>query len=211
VRPSRRGREEKKASTRAAILQAAGRVFAREGYRGASLEQVADEAGFTKGAVYSNFSSKEQLFLLLLEREEARRQAELVMVVAAASDIDAKAAAAGHWAADVVDEQRQWCLLFIEFWSHAVRDDRLRPRLAELYAQWRRTVAELMQLEAQRLNLILPLSAEDLATAVIAVSDGYALQQLAEPSRFESDSLENIFRVLFAAMIAMSRDATAAT
>ena len=179
-------------------------MFAREGFRGASLEQVADEAGFSKGAVYSNFESKEEVFLALLEREEQGRQDDLVRLLAGVVGTEAKVAAAGHWAGGTIDEQAQWCLLFTEFWSYAVRDERLRPRLAALYDQWRDTVSVLVQSEAERLGLLLPVPAGELAATIIAMCDGFALQRLAEPSRFGPESLANMFSVLFAGVLAMS-------
>jgi AcrR family transcriptional regulator len=72
-RPPKRKRlssAEKKAATRAALLEAAARVFGRGGFYGASVEEIAEEAGFSRGAVYSNFESKEDLFMTLLEERD---------------------------------------------------------------------------------------------------------------------------------------------
>jgi hypothetical protein len=74
-------RAEKKAETRQRLLDAAGRVFARRSFHGASVDEIAEEAGFSKGAVYSNFASKEDLFLALLERRIDERIKEIARVV----------------------------------------------------------------------------------------------------------------------------------
>ena len=77
--PARPTREEKKARTRAQLIDAAATVFARRGYMAASLDEVAEEAGLTKGAVYSNFDSKEDLFEAVIDdrlTEPMRHRAE---------------------------------------------------------------------------------------------------------------------------------------
>jgi AcrR family transcriptional regulator len=72
VPPERLTREERKARTRAQLLQAAGDLFRRQGFAATSLEQVAAEAGLTKGAVYAHFSSKVELFLSFVDEVDRR-------------------------------------------------------------------------------------------------------------------------------------------
>src|SRR5919202_3075808 len=94
VETTRNRRELKQERTRAQLLDAAAEVFARRGYHVATLEEVAAEAGYTKGAVYSNFESKEALFLALVDQEIANRVQEIGLVVEAAAagkDIEAEA------------------------------------------------------------------------------------------------------------------------
>src|SRR3990170_6936691 len=85
TRPRRRTQAERRAETRANVLAAARPVFARRGLRGASLEEIAEEAGVSRGAVYYNFDDKEHLFLALL-RERCRVRAERLEQVATGSD-----------------------------------------------------------------------------------------------------------------------------
>src|SRR5687767_15901928 len=75
--PRERVRRQPRAQTREELLDAAARVFARRGFHGASVEAVSEEAGFSTGAVYSNFESKEELFLSLYEERIQRRRREL--------------------------------------------------------------------------------------------------------------------------------------
>src|SRR6266511_3980112 len=77
AKPARRRRQDQQAVTRAQILDAAERIFAREGLRGASVEAIAEEAGYTHGAIYSNFKGKEDLFLVLVEERIDARLAKV--------------------------------------------------------------------------------------------------------------------------------------
>ena len=125
----RLSRAQRKEMTRELLLDAAIDVFAEKGYNGASLDDVADAAGFTKGAVYSNFTRKSDLFRALLERETARYQAALVQTVEAVPlallpDVSAELLAAP-------EASRETQTLMIEFRLAAIRDPSLRgPLLA---------------------------------------------------------------------------------
>src|ERR1700689_4950790 len=120
-----------RSETRERILQAAGEVFTSRGYDGASLDQVAAAAGLTKGAVYSSFSGKDELFFALV----ADRLEERLAVVADAADGQRDLHQLFDDAEDdlaaLFTTQRDWQLLFIECWIRAVRDPERR-------AQWAR-------------------------------------------------------------------------
>ena len=126
----RMSRAQRKEMTRELLLDAAIDVFAEKGYHGASLDDVADAAGFTKGAVYSNFTRKSDLFRALLEREAARFSSALTQTVEAVPlellpDVSAELLATPE-----SDEQTR--TLLIEFWLAAVRDESLREPLVKL-------------------------------------------------------------------------------
>ena len=89
MKRKRMTQEERRAQTRDAVLAAAGRVFAKRGFHGASLDAIAEDAGVTRGAVYYNFADKEELFLELLDRRCAERTDELVLEIAVA-DVEAQ-------------------------------------------------------------------------------------------------------------------------
>src|SRR5436853_5449268 len=118
---SRNRRNLKQEQTRARLLEAAARVFARRGFHVATLEEVAAEAGFTKGAVYSNFESKEALFLALVDRELEKRAQEIGAVVdAAASTGDIEREAERQFQRFVRDEPH-WPFLFFVFVAYGAR------------------------------------------------------------------------------------------
>src|ERR1700710_2095951 len=108
---------------RTRILDAAASVVAERGLAAASLDQVAAAAGLTKGGVYSNFASKDELFLALVQEATSRRVTEVTAALAGASDLDAALAAVSA-ALAAPDPSVQ--LLFVEFWQRAVRDPDVR-------------------------------------------------------------------------------------
>jgi AcrR family transcriptional regulator len=124
----RLSRAERKELTRELLLDAAIEVFAQRGYHGASLEDVAAAAGFTKGAVYSNFATKADLFMALLVRETARRNAALAQSIAR-ERLEDLPDLAGRWLQRQAGEHGDWDVLTVEFWLAAVRDPEIGERL----------------------------------------------------------------------------------
>jgi AcrR family transcriptional regulator len=177
---SRMTRDERKAATRTELLDAARRVFLERGYHGTSLDLVAGEAGYTKGAVYSAFGSKGQMFLAVYEREVDRRWTRIEREVSAraAEGVDPDFGAEG--ARDFFERftaERAWTLCLLEFRLHAARD----PELNAAYAVAHRRVVE-------RLAGVLAMSSGgdpedllDVALAVMALSNGFVLEHLADP------------------------------
>ena len=134
-------RSARKAQTRARLLEAAARVYARRGFNGATLEEVASEAGFTKGAVYAHFGSKENLLLALdggAPRRADRRAAGAVRP--RARTWERPLAGSERWMEGLEQDPDRF-RLFVELWAQAQRDERLRVRLAEALAQLRSTFA----------------------------------------------------------------------
>jgi AcrR family transcriptional regulator len=122
-------RSERKARTRAQLLQAAARVYARRGFDSATLDEVAEEAGFTKGAVYDHFGSKENLLVALVDEYLALQIAEQVALFDPAKETaERPRAGADRWMLDLKRDPDAF-RLFVELWIHAQRDERLRKRL----------------------------------------------------------------------------------
>lgn len=179
--PHRRSREERKAETRAALLDAAGRVFARRGYHAASVDEVAAEAGYSTGALYSNFEGKEDLFLALLQREIEQQAEGVAAAVAERRTLDERARGGAEYWIGFLDREPELVLLFMEFWAYAVRNPSVRSRFAARYAEVRSSLARIISDGARDLGVELLLPPEHLATAVDALADGFALQKLADP------------------------------
>jgi AcrR family transcriptional regulator len=189
VRPTR-------AQTRARLLKAAGTVFAERGYDRASLDDVAVAAGLTKGAVYSSFASKEELFYALM-RERIRERLELVTKAverqATVRDITRDA---GGALAELNSSQAEWHLLFIEFWARAVRDPDLRNEFARERRSARGLIASLLQEQAAEANVELPAPAEQLAIGVLALANGIAIEHLADPDTVDASTFGVILGLL---------------
>lgn len=181
-RAQRLGREERREQTRAQLLDAAERVFAREGYRGASVVAIAEEAGYSHGAVYSNFKGKEDLFLVLVEE---RIDARLARVYEAADGelsrgIEPREAARRFLA--ILDQEREAYLLLVDFWNQAVRDAPAATKFAERHARLRTIIGRIAEGAIRDQGSEPTVSRDHLATAVLALTNGLTIERLADRS-----------------------------
>lgn len=172
--PPRLTRAEQQAQTRERLLEAAERVVARCGYGGASIDLISAEAGYSKGAVYSNFESKEAVFLELLRRHMEKNIADLsaLMDLRAASVSDALTGWLESMAAD-----NDCTMLAVELQLHAKRNPAFASRYYALQRDSSETLAGIIERYFAAKNASLPMNAVDLADAVTAISHGLALQR----------------------------------
>jgi AcrR family transcriptional regulator len=198
-------RDEKKALTRLQLLQAAADVFARRGYHAASVDEVAQEAGYTVGALYSNFSGKQDLFLAMLEEHFDRQIAAYAAISSRGSTLEAKArGVADHWMA-FHETNPQFFPLFIEFWGLAVRDAGLRRELTGRIHRFRDSVADLMRRDAAELGVDLGgEAATSLATVINGMGTGLALYMLADPKSVPRGLFGDTLAILFEALRRMA-------
>jgi len=177
---ARNRREIKQEQTRARLLEAAAAVFARSGYHVATLEEVAAEAGFTKGAVYSNFESKEALFLALVDQEIAKRVQEIGAVVQAAGGGDIEAEAERQFQR-FVREEPHWPFLFYEFFAYGARREDLRGEFIKRRRAVHRVIANGIRVQAEQAGFDLPIPAEQIAVAFEALMNGLAFNRVLDP------------------------------
>ena len=174
----RLSRTEQNGRNRALLLAAARRVFLERGYYAATLDQIADEAGFSKGVVYSRFASKADMFLALLEDRIAERAAQNAQL---AEDL----AGTGNFAAviDLAERAERgapgWRLLVTEFRVHAARDPELNRRYAALHARTVDGVARVLAAVSKEGAAGLPLPPRQLAELMLTIETGRALEQIA--------------------------------
>lgn len=174
-------RADAKALTRTRILEAARTVFERQGFHGASLDQVAREAGFTKGAVYSAFDSKADLFLTLLAGRATERQRTWEAMSRRATTPEAFVVEAMEHFGAAVAQEREWWAAVIEFATFVARDEALRVRYAEHHDATRETLARTMEDWSARTGKPLALEPRALATACLALGNGLTLEWLLSP------------------------------
>ena len=194
-------RRPQRTDVRDRLLAAAADEFTERGYAAAQLTDIADRAGFTKGAVDSNFESKQALFAELL----ARRSLDLAArVLAHVSDLDSGAAAGaggGEIASWVVAEPR-WPLLTVEFGILAGRD----PAVAERYRTARRALrGELERLideHADQWGVGENFDARRLATSLAALISGLAVEHSVDPEEIDEGVIADAVSELFAGAIA---------
>lgn len=106
-------REESRAATRAKLLAAAATLFARDGYTNTSVDRIAEEAGFSKGAVYSNFCGKEEIFLEVLEEFGESRLSRLLEALDCSPDLPGAIESVAAWSTET-SRQGNWPLLILE-------------------------------------------------------------------------------------------------
>lgn len=174
-------RAEKQAQTRTQLIQAAASVFARRGFQAATVEEIAEEAGYSHGAVYSNFSGKEELFLVVFEQYMTQRIEE----VAHATEIEGSFAERARAAADQwmqrFTEDRDTFLLHLEFMIHAARNPHLSKQLGQRMAALRLEIERRLTDREADAKTALPLPAADLALILRALGIGLAVEALHQP------------------------------
>jgi AcrR family transcriptional regulator len=172
----RRTQAERREQTRDELVAAASRVFARRGYHAASLEAIAEEAGFSRGAVYYNFSDKEELFLELLNRRCAERAQDLRDVFTGGGgdlqETGRQAQLASRRAFDAMSGDEEWRALFLEFLAHAARDPAFRDAFARRTDQMRAALDEIVAERAEPVAATLPMPPEQLAVVLDALGTG---------------------------------------
>lgn len=173
-------REQRRQQTRARLLDAAGQVFARRGFHAATVDEVADAAGYTKGAVYSNFANKDELFLALLDQRLAAQLQQVEALYAIESSEELRAALRVQTEQEFA-AARDFGVLQVEFWLYAMRNPAAQAELAKRYRQLRDRLAELITGRYARHQIAPPMPPGHLAALAIATDSGLFLQFSAEP------------------------------
>jgi AcrR family transcriptional regulator len=177
----RLSREEKKALTRAELLKAARHEFARRGFDGASIDAIAEQAGYSHGAVYSNFKGKEELFMAVYEQFIQTRAREIAEPLEDADFVSGARAAANGWM-ERISEDPEGYLLRIEFGLFALRDPRLRRRFRAQLGSNRELLERILAQRIDELGAELPLSGAELAKIVRALGIGLAIERVVDPT-----------------------------
>jgi AcrR family transcriptional regulator len=178
----RLSRAERREQTRQELVSAAEACFVSRGFHASSVDEVAERAGYTKGAVYSNFASKEDLFFAVYERRVEQVLTEVVpdlRQLGPERAFDELAAGALHRR----DPDDGWRAVFFEFWAHVVRHPELRERFAAIHARFLEPLAGAVRALAADWGLALPadLNADQVAVAWYAMEVGLNLERLSQP------------------------------
>jgi AcrR family transcriptional regulator len=178
----RLSRAERREQTRQELLTAAEACFVTRGFHASSVDQVAERAGYTKGAVYSNFAAKEDLFFAVYERRVDQALTEVVPGLCQAG-----AERAFDWLATTTIERRGrddgWLAVFFEFWAHVLRHPELRDRFAAIHARLLEPLADALRQLAEDRGLALPsdVTASQVVLAWNAMEVGLGLERLTQP------------------------------
>lgn len=201
-RRTRRARAQGK-EARARLVEAAAKVFARRGFAGSSMDEIAEEAGFSKGALYWHFAGKEDLFFALLEERVDRPIRLMIEALRSAPPDRDMAPEASRLFRDFVSKERQTILLGHEFWSLALRDPKLRKRYAERRAELREALASALDARAEHLGAP-PFSTptKEVATAYLALISGLAMDKLVDPAAVPDHLLGETVALVYIGLVA---------
>ena len=198
-------RKEKQAHTRECLMQSAAKVFTKRGLQQASIDEVAEDAGFTKGAFYANFKSKEELFLAMLDERFSERIDEIERVIAGEGTTAEKARRAGDDFTQMIVADPEWQRLFFEFSAYAARNDEFRQELVTRYRSMRDRVAAALRARGEAAGLESALPYEQIALMTCAMANGVALEKLLEGEEVPDDLYGTMLTLLFAGLDARRR------
>jgi AcrR family transcriptional regulator len=189
-------RQERKSQTREQLIDAAAAVFAQRGFEAATLDEVAAAAGYTKGAVYSNFASKTDLLIALIER---RIEMQADQYAQRFEGLDLETATR---ALDVHSDQplpeREWLILAVEFWLHAMRDERTRLLIADQYEHARSVVAGvLVKMGYGAEGREAPFEPREMAIVIEALGTGLSIQAALDPEHVRMGLVGEVLVKLF--------------
>lgn len=191
-------RAETKARTRARLIGAAEEVFAERGFFAASVEEIAARAGFSVGAVYSNFETKGDLFVALFQEQLAEELNRYVELVAEAETAGKQArATADHWMA-FLRERPEYFPLLLEFAAYAAREPRLIAGLAERLRSLHEAFAAIVAKGAAQAGVDLSAEgARHMGVVITALAHGLALAKLADPGEVPDELFGDFMAAFF--------------
>ncbi len=169
-------RQRRVEHTRSLLLDAAEEVFAKQGFGGAALEDIADVAGYTRGAIYSNFGTKEDLFLAVIERHQKRFLDSFADVITSFEDLDNLDVGklAERWRELTISGPDSAALGY-EFSLFLLRNPDARERLSAQREETIASLAEYITTHVERLGGTLLMPAQALARLLIAANEGITI------------------------------------
>ncbi len=201
-------REEKKAQTRRRLLEAATEVFARRGFAAATLDEVAEEAGLTKGAVYSNFESKDDLVFAVLDDNFERRLHDIVDRVDVDASLEEQIRSAGRMLAARNQEEEWLLLLSFEFLTYAARNPEFRARYDATHRESLRIMTETIRENAMQRGISTPLPPEQFAIVTNALAVGLEIEKLQNPDGVPDDLFATVLSLLYRGATSGATEAT---
>ncbi|MCT9088590.1 TetR/AcrR family transcriptional regulator [Streptomyces sp. ASQP_92] len=188
-----KGTTKRRPRTLARLLDAALEVFAESGFGAARIEDICRRAGYTRGAFYSNFSSKEELFFALFDAHAARELERITQLAARTEDRDLSPERIAALLAHIEPDERTWFLVTTEFTLYAIRNPGAAARLADHDARLREEAAALLGALLTRAGLEPRAELTDLVRVVVALREGALGQSYVEPGALEPAALAERF------------------
>lgn len=192
--------QERSDATRARLIRAAEKIFARDGFEAAKLEEIAAEAGYTRGAFYANFASKEDLFFALLEGEVSSRINTVERMTRSVQDPEAKLRAFREFFL-TISQDRRWSLLALEFKLFAVRHPEVKTRLAAMNRRLVKSRIGILRDIIEGTRRKLPITPAAVAMSLSAVTNALGLEHMLDRSLMPETSLKQILGNYFDSLL----------
>ena len=189
-------RAERRERTREELISAADSLFTGQGFHATSVDEIAFEAGYTKGAVYSNFESKEDLFFAVYERRADRVAADYERALLEAGPVGGSE----HLVAQAARRRGSddgWLAVFFEFWAHVVRRPELRERFAKIHARVLGPIIASVERFVEERGIELPVEARQYVVAVYAMTICLSLERLTQPEVVDITLGPRMMRFMF--------------
>ena len=177
----RLSRAEKREETRRALLNSAARCFARSGFEAAAIDVIAEDAGYSRGAFYSNFQSKDEVFLLLLKAHLKAELGSLEDMLAKVQSSDDLISRVAHRYRNLGRDE-DWCLLFSEFQLYVMRDGSKASAFKALFDEYRLRLSAMIGECCERIGLTLEITPYELAVSLLSIAHGLSLQRVSNPA-----------------------------
>jgi AcrR family transcriptional regulator len=188
--------QQRTEATRRKLLSAALRVFARDGFEGSRLEDIAAEAGHTRGAFYANFATKEDLFVALLEQQGAKRITEVSRKFESFSEPgDRRCAIRNFYLRRATD--RQWAILSMEFKLYAFRHSKTRAKLAAAHQRIRESFHVELMNRLKPESTMSPEAEKHAKILLEVIWGGLVLEHAYDPKRISAEEVSHLLGRMF--------------
>ncbi|WP_062052570.1 TetR/AcrR family transcriptional regulator [Bacillus sp. JCM 19034] len=190
--------EERKQETRKRLLESAADTFAKLGFHGASVDKIAEEAGFTKGAVYTHFKSKEELFLALFEQKIDSHLTTIHHIVEQENSLDHVINKLEHYFDLDRQNNKAWGILNMEFLLYAMRNDSVREKWSNVILKSVEHITKVIRIIREENGDTFDLSSEELAWTILSLENGIGIFQYISgshvPANLYGKSLQSLFK-----------------
>jgi len=203
VRPKKKNKHQVRTEeTQAKILDAAEVIFSERGFESTQLEEVAARAGYTRGAIYANYSDKEDLFLALMQHRVLTQLTAILQAIEAEPQISKRPGILKRWIASQVND-RNWSTLVLEFKLYALRRPRSREKLLNMYDTMRKLSGDnfIGMLFGDKLDKHSRAAAERRLAVIGAILGAVILESHLQPKVLSKPQLQRVLEELFDTLI----------
>lgn len=167
--------EERKTETRQLLIESAVETFAQLGFHGASVDKIAEYAGFSKGAFYAHFNSKEELFLTILKQQMHLHVNNIHQVIDQQHSFSHFIETMDEYFLSVRQENRIWSMLNMEFLLYALREESVRNKWSKMITESVEQISKNLEKLMSKENHESSLSADEMAWTILSLENGMAI------------------------------------